>query len=77
MYEGGGAEIVPNTFRKQPVPADTQTGHLQYAVLSGTGALLSYGITDVSIDNKYRPSTELYCSNFTATCFGSKGSSSD
>ena len=36
---------------RQPVTANTQTGHLLYAVYSATGALLSYVIRNVSIDS--------------------------
>jgi len=48
---GWRADVTTNQFRGQPVTADTQTGHLQYAVYSATCALLSYVITHVSIDS--------------------------
>ena len=42
-------DVIQNNFRRQPVTADTRTGHLLYTVYSATGALLSYVITDVSV----------------------------
>ena len=48
---GWRTDVSKNKFRGQPVTADTQTGHLLYTVHSATCALLSYVITDVSIDS--------------------------
>ena len=48
----GGEGVSDVNSRGQLVTADIQTEHLLYTVYSATGALLSYVITDVSIEGK-------------------------
>ena len=57
--EGGGADVIQNNCRGQPVTADNRTWHLLYTAYSAICPLLSYVITDVSVgNNKYKTSID-------------------